>query len=33
MALVPSTTTSVLWALSYYFWNRLQARSSEATAA
>ena len=24
-ALVPSTTTSVLWALSYFFWRRLQA--------
>jgi putative oxidoreductase len=23
-ALVPSTTTSVLWALSYFFWRRLQ---------
>jgi hypothetical protein len=24
-AFVPSTTTSVLWMLSYYFWRRLQA--------
>jgi hypothetical protein len=24
-ALAPSTTTSVLWALSYFFWRRLQA--------
>ena len=30
-ALVPSAATSVLWGLSYYFWRRLQARSSEAT--
>jgi hypothetical protein len=30
-ALVPSATTSVLWGLSYFFWRRLQARSSEAT--
>jgi hypothetical protein len=27
-AFVPSTTTSVLWALSYYFWHRLQAASA-----
>ena len=27
-ALVPSTTTSVLWGLSYYFWRRLQARQA-----
>ena len=27
-ALVPSTTTSVLWALSYFFWRRLQATPS-----
>ena len=30
-ALVPSATTSVLWGLSYFFWRRLQTRSSEAT--
>ena len=24
-AFIPSTTTSVLWMLSYYFWRRLQA--------
>jgi hypothetical protein len=24
-AFLPSTTTSVLWMLSYYFWRRLQA--------
>ena len=24
-ALVPSTITSVLWVLSYFFWRRLQA--------
>ena len=29
-ALVPSATTSVLWGLSYFFWRRLQTRSSEA---
>jgi hypothetical protein len=25
LAFAPSTITSVLWALSYYFWHRLQA--------
>jgi putative oxidoreductase len=30
-ALAPSTISSVLWGLSYFFWRRLQARSSEAT--
>jgi putative oxidoreductase len=30
-ALAPSATTSLLWALSYFFWRRLQTRSSEAT--
>jgi DoxX-like family len=30
-ALVPSAATSVLWGLSYFFWRRLQTRSSEAT--
>jgi DoxX-like family len=30
-ALAPSATTSVLWALSYFFWRRLQTRLSEAT--
>jgi hypothetical protein len=30
-ALVPSATTSVLWGLSYFFWRRLRARSSEVT--
>ena len=30
-ALVPSATTSVLWGLSYFFWRRLQRRSSETT--
>ena len=29
-AFIPSAATSVLWGLSYYFWRRLQARSSEA---
>ena len=29
-ALVPSTTTSVLWALSYFFWRRLQATPSRS---
>jgi hypothetical protein len=24
-ALAPSTITSVLWGLSYYFWHRMQA--------
>jgi len=27
-ALIPSTTTSVLWALSYFFWRRLQTTSA-----
>jgi hypothetical protein len=30
-ALAPSAITSVLWGLSYFFWRRLQTRSSEAT--
>src|SRR5438105_2350389 len=30
-ALAPSAATSVLWGLSYFFWRRLQMRSSEAT--
>jgi hypothetical protein len=30
-AFIPSAATSVLWGLSYYFWRRLQTRSSEAT--
>src|SRR5260370_37744095 len=30
-ALAPSATTSVLWALSSFFWRRLQTRLSEAT--
>ena len=29
-ALVPSATTSVLWALSYFFWRRLQAMPASA---
>jgi hypothetical protein len=29
-ALAPSTITSVLWALSYYFWRRLQATPASA---
>ena len=28
-ALAPSSITSVLWALSYFFWRRLQTRSSD----
>jgi hypothetical protein len=28
-ALVPSTTTSVLWVLSYYFWRRLQTARAD----
>jgi hypothetical protein len=28
LAFVPSTITSVLWALSYFFWRRLQATSA-----
>ena len=27
-AFIPSTTTSVLWMLSYYFWRRLQATTA-----
>jgi hypothetical protein len=27
----PAAPTSVLWGLSYFFWRRLQTRSSEAT--
>ncbi len=30
-ALIPSSATSVLWGLSYFFWRRLQSRSLEAT--
>jgi putative oxidoreductase len=30
-ALAPSAITSVLWGLSYFFWRRLQTRSSETT--
>jgi putative oxidoreductase len=30
-ALFPSSSTSVLWALSYIFWRKLQAQSSEAS--
>jgi len=30
-ALAPSAATRVLWGLSYFFWRRLQTRSSEAT--
>ena len=30
LALVPSTATSVLWALSYYFWRRLDAKPATA---
>jgi hypothetical protein len=29
-ALVPSATTSVLWALSYFFWRRLQTTPASA---
>jgi hypothetical protein len=29
-AFIPSTTTSVLWGLSYYFWRRLQTTSATA---
>ena len=29
-AVVPSATTSVLWALSYFFWRRLQATPASA---
>jgi putative oxidoreductase len=29
-ALAPSSITSVLWALSYYFWRRLQATQASA---
>jgi hypothetical protein len=29
-ALAPSSITSVLWALSYYFWRRLQAAQTSA---
>lgn len=32
-AFIPSTSTSVLWVLSYYFWHRLQAHSREAAQA
>jgi DoxX-like family len=31
LAFAPSAITSVLWGLSYFFWRRLQTRSSEAT--
>ena len=30
---IPSTATSVLWGLSYFFWRRLQTRSSEGEIA
>jgi hypothetical protein len=30
LAFAPSTITSVLWALSYYFWRRLQATPASA---
>jgi hypothetical protein len=30
LAFVPSAITSVLWALSYFFWRRLQATSASA---
>ena len=29
-ALVPSTTTGVLWAFSYFFWRRLQSKQTGA---
>ena len=29
-ALVPSTTTGVLWGLSYFFWRRLQSKQTGA---
>jgi hypothetical protein len=29
-ALAPSTITSVLWMLSYFFWRRLQVTSAKA---
>jgi hypothetical protein len=29
-AFIPSTITSVLWCLSYYFWRRLQATPASA---
>jgi hypothetical protein len=32
-AFVPSTTTSVLWVLSYYFWRRLQATTAPETSS
>jgi hypothetical protein len=32
-ALAPSATTSVLWALSYFFWRRRQATPSVQAAA
>ncbi len=28
-AFIPSSITSVLWALSYFFWQRLQTRCSD----
>jgi DoxX-like family len=31
LGFVPSTVSSVLWALSYIFWRRLQARRTETT--
>ncbi|HTV10044.1 MAG TPA: DoxX family protein [Candidatus Aquilonibacter sp.] len=31
-ALVPSAATSVLWALSYFFWRRLQSNAGEHPA-
>ncbi|HTC49957.1 MAG TPA: DoxX family protein [Candidatus Aquilonibacter sp.] len=32
LAFAPSTITSVLWALSYYFWHRLQATRAHSGA-
>jgi hypothetical protein len=32
-ALFPSATTSVLWALSYFFWHRLQAAAALETSS
>ncbi len=32
LAFAPSTITSVLWALSYYFWHRLRARQAQSGA-
>ncbi len=30
-AIIPSAATSVLWGLSYFYWRRLQERTSEPT--